>query len=283
VTKKASRDGDSHHFTVITLADLIQVGGVILGILSTFVFAATARARIVTTLVVCATILLCGVFYLRFAKRVEWRSLRISLQVLLSVIMVAVAAVYVNSPAQATGPSGSPAQPTEGADSPGSPGNGIDPGNLPVAAGSTPVPLIQKTGYVLRPSSFVDTNDQDKVDFDTGCPGWGEMYPHIGPPRCGGLADLIIDPDSLHTAGDRPDIIVLPPGVTGTYSSCRDLLTATPSTGVNSIPASNLHDGDRFCVETDYGHTAIVHIDNIAKDDNGQVTSVTIDFQVWFA
>src|SRR5438067_8743228 len=103
VAKEASRDGDSHHFTAISLADLIQVGGVILGILSAFVFAATARARLVTTLIVCATVLLCGALYLLFVRRAGWRSLRISLQILLSVIMVSFAAAYANSPAQATG------------------------------------------------------------------------------------------------------------------------------------------------------------------------------------
>lgn len=268
MAKKTSRDGDSHHFTTISLADLIQVGGVILGILSAFVFAATARARLVTILIVCATVLLCGVLYLLFVKHAGWRSLRLSMQILLSVILVAAAAVYANSPAQATG-------------SADSPGGGMSPGYPSAGPGGTPVPSIEKNGYVLKPSSFIDTNEQDKVDLDTGCPGWGAMHPHIGPSRCGELADLIIDPDSLHNADGPPSIIGLLPGTSGTYSSCHALLTATPSTSVSSIQASSLRDGEVLCVMTDLQHIAVVHFDKVIKDNVGQLTSVTIDFQVW--
>lgn len=268
MAKKASRDNDSDHFTAISLADLIQVGGVILGVFTAFVFATTARARLVTILIACAATLLCGTLYLLLVKRAGWHSLRIIIQILLSVIMVIVAAAYANQPARATGN----ADPPDG---------GTVTEYLPTAPSGTPVPSMQKSGYVLRPSSSVLTNDQDKVDLDTGCPGWGDMYPHIGPSRCGGLADLIIDPDSLHNANGQPDIVSLPPGVTDTYSSCRTLLAATPNNAVNSIQAAGLHDGEVLCVRTDTGSTAVVHLEQVATDEMGQLTSVTIDFQVW--
>lgn len=259
---KETRDGDSHHFTAISLADLIQVGGVILGILIGLVSATTDRARFVMTLIICATVLLCGAFYLLFVKRAEWRSRRVVLQVLLSVIMVAVAATYSNSPAQASG-------------------NANSVGG--VAAGGTPVsaPSIQKRGYVLQPSSDPFTNTQDKIDLDTGCPGWGDMYPHIGPSRCGGLADLIVEQNKLHDANGQPNIIVMPPGVAGTYLSCRALLEATPKNGVNSIQVSSLRDGEMLCVRTDIGNTAVVRLDKVTTNGAGQLTALTIDFEVW--
>jgi hypothetical protein len=47
---------------------------------------------------------------------------------------------------------------------------------------SGPHLIVDKTGYVLRLSSFIDTNDEDKVDVDTGCPGWGGMRMVWTPP-----------------------------------------------------------------------------------------------------
>lgn len=127
--KEASPDEESHHFTAITFGELIQVAGVILGSLSGFVFAATARARIVTILITCATVLVCGALYYLGVKRVGWRSPRITLSILVSVIIVIGAASFAHSPAHATGSVG------------------------PSSEG-TPVPFIQKMGYVLRPVIF---------------------------------------------------------------------------------------------------------------------------------
>lgn len=264
---ESSRDSDSHHFTAMSLPDLIQVGGVILGGLSAFVFADTARARLATILITCAASVLCGTLYFLFVRRARWRSIRILTQVLLSLIMVAAAAAYANPPAQATGNSDSP----DG-------GTGTE--YVPSTAGY-PAPSVQKAGYVLRPSSDPFTNDQDKVDLDTGCPGWGDMHPHIGPSRCGDLADLVLDLDSLHTADGRPSIISLPPSESGTYSSCRALLAATPNNGVNSVQASGLQAGRVLCVRTDIGNTAVVRLVKVATDSMGQLASVTLDFQVW--
>jgi hypothetical protein len=55
-------------------------------------------------------------------------------------------------------------------------------------------PAISSPSYLLTPSSSVFTNDQDKVDLDTGCPGHGPTKPQVGPDRCGENADLILDP-----------------------------------------------------------------------------------------
>jgi hypothetical protein len=269
VAKEGSPDSDSHHFNAMSLPDLIQVGGVILGILSGFVFANTARARLATILITCAASLLCGTLYFLAVRRARWRSPRILLQVALSLTMIAVAAIYANPPAQATG----------NADSPG---DGTVAGNVPSVAGP-PAPAIEKAGYVLRPSFEPLTNDQDKVDLDTGCPGWGDMHPHIGPSRCGDLADLVLDPDSLHTANGRPNIMSIPPGASGAYSSCRALLGAAPTNSVNSIQASSLQNGETLCVRTDIGNIAAVRLVKVVTDSMGQLASVTLDFQVWTA
>ncbi|MFC6087790.1 hypothetical protein [Saccharothrix lopnurensis] len=42
----------------------------------------------------------------------------------------------------------------------------------PDMSGGEPEPLLRKKGYRLTPSSDVRTNDTDKIDLDTGCPGW---------------------------------------------------------------------------------------------------------------
>lgn len=169
------------------------------------------------------------------------------------------------------------------------PGGSAAPTYAPAAPSETPAPstptetapAIQKTGYVLRPSSSVLTDNQDKVDLDTGCPGWGDMHPHVGPSRCGELADLVVEADSLHTADSRPDIIALSSGATGTEQSCRSRLAATPNDAVYSIPAASLRNGEVLCVRTDIGNTAVVRLDKVVTDSLGQIAAVTIDFQVW--
>ncbi|MBO0821012.1 MAG: hypothetical protein J2P26_09210, partial [Nocardiopsaceae bacterium] len=219
-------------------------------------------------------------------RRAGWRSIRVAGQVLLSVAMIIVAACWPNPPA--------PAAKSAGSSGPGSPVGHTAPAHTPAAPSDTPAPAspvpaspaaatpaIQKTGYVLRPSSFFDTNTQDKVDLDTGCPGWGDMHPHVGPSRCGGLADLVVEDDSLHTADSRPDIVALPPGATANESSCRSLLSATPNDAVYSIPATSLRNREVLCVRTDIGNTAVVHIRKVVTDGAGQLAAVTIDFKMW--
>lgn len=268
MAKEASQDGGSGNFTAISVADLFQVGGVIFSTISAFVFAATARARIVTILIAFAAVLLSGALYLLIFKHEKWRSPRVVIQVLLAIAMAIAATVYANQPTQSTGTYAAP-------------DGGTITEYIPASSNSAPVPSIQKIGYVLRPSSSVLTNTQDKVDLDTGCPGWGDMYPHIGPSRCGNLADLVIDPDSLHDANGQPDIVITPPGTIGAYSSCRSFLAATPDNAVNSIQAASLHAGEVLCVKTDTGSTAVVRLENVATNGAGQLTSITIDFQVW--
>lgn len=144
-----------------------------------------------------------------------------------------------------------------------------------------PRPIVDKTGYLLRRSSFVDTNDQDKVDVDTGCPGWGGMHPRIGPSRCGELADVILDEEGLHTAEGRPSLVYLPPGRDGGYESCRAAFEKRPDPSVIEVGVGELEAGGGLCIETDQGNLAAVRIDEISVDGTGQLESMMISFRVW--
>jgi hypothetical protein len=261
VAKRKPQVSDSNHSALVS--DLVQVGGVFSSFILALVLADTARIRIAILLAGCAAVVLMRVIYLLSSKRPRGRRLhlRVGAQAALAIAMIAIAAVLASSAASTATETNAPV-PTGAAD-------------------GTPPPLMDKENYVLRPSSSVDTNDKDKVDLDTGCPGWGEMFPHIGPRRCGGLADLVVEPDAIHTADDQPAIVVLPPGVEGTYLSCHSRLTSEPNASVSSLPASGLKDGEAMCIRTDQGNTALVQLDKVPKDDLGQLTSVTIEFKLW--
>jgi hypothetical protein len=144
-----------------------------------------------------------------------------------------------------------------------------------------PPPIVDKTGYLLRRSSFIDTNDEDKVDVDTGCPGWGGMRPRIGPSRCGELADVILDEEGLHTAEGRPRLVYLPPGRDSGYESCRVALAQRPDPGVVEVGVGELAAGGDLCIETDLGNLAAVRIDELSLDAAGGLESMTISFRVW--
>jgi hypothetical protein len=107
------------------------------------------------------------------------------------------------------------------------------------------------------------------------------MFPHVGPRRCGDLADLIVEPDTIHTADGDPAIAVLPSGVAGSYSSCHSRLSGEASSSVSSLQVSNLEEGEALCVRTDRGNIALVRLDKIQEDNVGQLASVTIEFKVW--
>jgi hypothetical protein len=270
MAKRKRQANDSTHSAVIY--DLFQVGGVISTLILAFVFADTARGRIAIILAGCATVALVGAVYLLAGKQAR-RRLRflIGAQIILATAMIVVAAVLGNSPASTAMESNAP-----------TPTPTPTPTSTPTGTGGgTPSLLMDKANYVLRPSSFVDTNDQDKVDLDTGCPGWGDMFPHVGPRRCGDLADLIVESDTIHTADGQPAIAILPSGVTGTYASCHSKLDSEPNTSVSSLQVSSLEDGEALCVRTDRGNIALVHLDKIQKDSLGQLASLTIEFKVW--
>lgn len=135
-------------------------------------------------------------------------------------------------------------------------------------------PVMSSSGYKLRPSSETRTNDQDKVDLDTGCPGWGSMDILIGPQRCGEKAELILEEDTLHTPDNATPIVQPSGGTRANQAACRELLSK--SGGPGEIPLSDLADGAELCVRTDKGRIAAVHVVSLTGSP-----VLTIDFEVW--
>jgi hypothetical protein len=166
--------------------------------------------------------------------------------------------------------------------SPSPPAGGSATSSSSGAAANEPVkPFIEKKGYVLRRSSSIATNDQDKVDLDTGCPGWGGMHPRLGPSRCGETADLILDEEGIHPADGQPRFIELHSDAEGDYATCRSALTAVPSRSLNQLDVTALRSTDRVCVETDKDNIAFVTVYEVSTDALQALQRLTIDFVVW--
>lgn len=147
---------------------------------------------------------------------------------------------------------------------------------LPAAAPSPsrssvtePAPALTKTRYRLTPSSNPLTNDSDKVDLDTGCPGWGPTSVRVGRNRCGDLADLIVENSSLHAPNDKPRLSLV--SQRASYTGCHDRVD-----GVGVVPLDNLRGGGELCVTTDKDNIAAVHVDPVGPDG-----SMMIDYRLW--
>ncbi len=132
-----------------------------------------------------------------------------------------------------------------------------------------PEPFIRKSGYRLKPSSFINSNDRDKIDLDTGCPGRGATPHQLGPARCGELADLIVEDYGIHTPDSEPRITVL----TGpaSYNTCHNR-----TDGVGTVALDAITSDTELCVTTDKDNVAAVHIDTV--DNNGDIT---LSYEVW--
>ncbi|OLF07584.1 hypothetical protein BLA60_27085 [Actinophytocola xinjiangensis] len=144
-----------------------------------------------------------------------------------------------------------------------------------------PRPAIATDTYVLRVSRMVDTNDEDKIDLDTGCPGWGDMWPRVGPPRCGELGDVVVDEEGIHTGDDKPRLLLLGRESAGGHTSCLAGLTDESARRVGKLPLASLGVGSEICVKTDFENTGLVRIKDIATDQNGELRELTISYQVW--
>ncbi len=142
-------------------------------------------------------------------------------------------------------------------------------------------PFIAKKGYVLRRSSSIATNDQDKIDLDTGCPGWGGMHPRIGPSRCGETADVILDQEGVHAADNRPRFVELDHNSGGDFAGCQAALTAKPASSLSQVEVATLRADDRICVQTELDNIALVTIQTVSTDAVHQLQQLTIDFVVW--
>ena len=131
-------------------------------------------------------------------------------------------------------------------------------------------PLLEKSGLRLTPSSDPLTNIGDKVDLDTGCPGWGPTGVRVGRSRCGELADLIVEEHELHAPEHAPRLVLLDSGRKASEVTCREQTT----TAVGAVRLADLTTGSALCVRTDKGDIATVHVDGVAQD-------LVISFEVW--
>jgi hypothetical protein len=135
--------------------------------------------------------------------------------------------------------------------------------------------VTEKSGYQLVPSSNPLSNHEDKVDLDTGCPGWGPTSVRVGRNRCGDVADLIIEAAELHSPNYTPTLALLGGATAATYETCRDSISSGLGT-LGSIPLGDLAIGAELCVATDKGNVAAVRVDSV--DPAG---GIIISFQVW--
>jgi hypothetical protein len=161
-------------------------------------------------------------------------------------------------------------------------GGGQPGSTTPTSTPSAGPPIaLDKHGYVLKVSTFVNDNDRDKIDLDTGCPGWGSTAVRVGPRRCGELADIVLDEDGIHTPDERPRLDVLPPGIAGDYQTCRAALDQEPSPAVNQIDSEQLREGVEICTATDLSAMSHVHVDRVTRTSSGTLSTIKISFIVW--
>jgi hypothetical protein len=139
----------------------------------------------------------------------------------------------------------------------------------------------QVESRTLVPSSNVATNDRDKIDLDSGCPGWGGMSPKVGPSRCGALADLIVDDDGVHNSNGRPSIVVLPSGSSSGYAACARAFDQEPSPMVSQVELGQIETGLELCVLTDEQEVSRVQLVDVQRGLSGGLTSIKVTYIVW--
>lgn len=239
--------------------------GVIVGIstvLLTFVNSGDLRAKIVIVCVGGAAVLflMLVTHLVTDQPRSRHRTVRIMVEVVALVALI-VGAIVISPHGRSGVAAGGPA-PT-------------------VSGQGAPAPFITQQGYGLRPSSSIATNDQDKVDVDTGCPGWGNMRPRLGPSRCGEVTEVIADEEGIHTADGGPHLYPLAADAHPSFDSCVAALDAELDTGVNQVDIADLKVDDQICIRTDKRNVALVRVEAVTTDTLGQLTKLTIGFTVW--
>lgn len=239
------------------VGDYAQLFASALTVVLLIVSATSARELIFVAGTLLATAALCNLVVFLFRHRSRLHSIKGRAAIMAVVAIMSIVAAFVLRPAAIAVGS---AQPSSAADGQG-------------ATSEHRRLLLSKRSYLLEPSPPAN-NDRDKVDLDTGCPGWGPMRPHVGPPRCGENADLIVESDSIHASEDEQQMIVMQ-GAAGA-DECFAALAATPDRRVGRVGLNSLHVGSVLCVRTDKDNLAAVTIDHIAEDG-----STTISFDVW--
>jgi hypothetical protein len=257
--EQAERANAATHPNGLTrTTELAQILGVIATVMAALLAADTRAARLIWALGLSASIVVLNLV-LRLAAHHPWnrRNLLVILIQILAVAVLIGIAIRLS--------------PTNPVTTPENTGRGQAGANLD----------LSKDSYVLRRSSFIDTNDQDKVDLDTACPGWGNQHPRLGPSRCGELADLILDEEGIHNANSRPNIIAPTPHSSLDINSCNATFSTDPAHLVSRVSTRDLAVGYTFCVKTDLDATALVEIDTIDTDSDGALQTLTISFKVW--
>ncbi len=126
--------------------------------------------------------------------------------------------------------------------------------------GPKPADLPRKAEYVLKESNVPLTSTNDKVDLDTGEPGYGSMPQGAwNPDRGGRLADLIVEHDEIHTACRTPQLYLMgqEDAVRGVKACRRTVKSEALS---SSIRLAELTEGSVICVRTDEGLVARIKI-----------------------
>jgi hypothetical protein len=124
--------------------------------------------------------------------------------------------------------------------------------------------------YRLRPSSSIATNDQDKIDLDTGEPGWGDISIKVGPDRRGELADIVVEADQIHP-GDKVARFLVLESSGSDRAACTRAFADSPGRATSSIARSKLTEGTRICVRTDKDNISLVTIVDTGTADGGLV------------
>jgi len=149
---------------------------------------------------------------------------------------------------------------------------------IPSAISTDLPPLITAMErYELNSSSSALASDsnKDKVDLDTGCPGPGTVGAPVDRSHCDKLAaDLILNNGSLYTP-DRVATIALLAGDTDASQSICNMQLADKSLLRQSIDRDHVIATAEFCIKTDKGNVAAVHVRDVWE------WRITIDFEVW--
>jgi len=146
--------------------------------------------------------------------------------------------------------------------------NSSSPHSSTAAAGAT-------QRHTLKVSNNPLTSDKDKIDLDTGCPGRGSQPQLVN--HCGRLADLILDPERLHTVDNDPRMLFIPAGASENPADCRRALDSEPDPRSGSIDLGRLVKGSAICMKTDEGNIAYA---SIVELHTGYPATLIIDWAV---
>jgi hypothetical protein len=257
------------------LPGIAQVFSAVFAVLLAAVVGATLSGVVVAILTAAAAGCVCITIYVATNHR-PWTQAKKMLvsglavgSLVLTGSAVAVAVSGTQNPASGTAASGS-----EASSAPWVPQTAAPRSAPTTSEPQQPEPIVAKTDYQLIPSSNPLTNDADKVDLDTGCPGWGPTSIQVGRDRCGEAADLILEPTNLHTYEELPRLALLDRGQEASWAKCQEVVEADTAT-IGSVQLSELRPGSELCVSTDKDHIAAVHVVSIDSTD------LVIGFEVW--